>query len=42
MPYTLSDGLVSSFQGGSNPHGGQPAENLSFNYTKIDIKYTPH
>jgi Type VI secretion system effector, Hcp len=39
LTYTLSDGLVSSFQGGSNPHDQQPAESISFNFTKIEIQY---
>jgi hypothetical protein len=40
LTYTMSDVLVSSFQGGSNPHDQQPAESISFNFTKIEIKYT--
>ncbi|WP_207480959.1 Hcp family type VI secretion system effector [Arenibaculum pallidiluteum] len=41
MTYTLTDALVSSYSVSANG-SGQPQESISLNFSKIELKYTPH
>ncbi len=37
--YKFSDLLVSSFQTGGHSDGGNPVEQVSFNFTKVEVEY---
>lgn len=40
LEYKLTDALISGFSSSSG--GDKPSESLSFNFTKIQLKYTPY
>lgn len=40
MSYTLSNSLISGYSVSSG--GDRPAETVSFNFTKLEMKYTPY
>jgi type VI secretion system secreted protein Hcp len=39
MAYTLTDSLISGYSVGTG--GEKPSETVSFNFTKLEMKYTP-
>ena len=39
LKHTFSDILVSSFQTGGHQDGGNPQEQISFNFTKVEVEY---
>jgi type VI secretion system secreted protein Hcp len=41
LTYKFSDVMVSSYQAGGSSGGDLPVESISFNYAKVEIKYTP-
>jgi type VI secretion system secreted protein Hcp len=41
LKITLDQVLVSSYQAGGSGHSETPTESLSFNFSKIEFKYTP-
>lgn len=41
LTYKFYDVMVSNYQMGGSPGGELPTESVSFNYSKVEIKYTP-
>jgi type VI secretion system secreted protein Hcp len=44
MEYTLTNAMISSYSvgGTGDEGGGRPSEAISFNFTKVEVKYTPY
>lgn len=42
LEYVLSDVLISGYSLGASSGGGQPSESISFNFSKIEMKYIPY
>jgi len=42
MEYTLTNAMISGYQVSAAGDSGRPMESLSFNFTKVEMKYTPY